>query len=144
MTTLSTLAGLGLMSLSGTVSAAALTCITGENAVTVNSSSACAVTPGQNDEQVDENGLIFNPGGLGPYSWTFLDKDNRSNDTILDNENNQIAGALGDVGVEIVHQHAEGGFLLPSLAADLGPSGGADHALCGARHRSSGSGSSEI
>ena len=94
MTTLSTLAGLGLMSLSGTVSAAALTCITGENAVTVNSSSACAVTPAQNDEQVDENGLIFNPGGLGPYSWTFLDKDNRSNDTILDNENNQIAGAL--------------------------------------------------
>lgn len=94
VTTLSTLASLGLMSLNGTASAAALTCITGENAVTVNSASACAVTPGQNDEQVNENGLIFNPGGIGPYSWTYLDKDNRSNDTILDNENNQINGAL--------------------------------------------------
>jgi hypothetical protein len=94
ITTLGSLAGLGLMSLSGPASAAALTCITGENAVTVNSASACAVTPGQNDQQVDENALIFNPGNLGPYSWTYLDKDNRSNDTLLDNENNQIAGAL--------------------------------------------------
>jgi PEP-CTERM motif len=94
ITTLGTLAGLGLLSLSGTASAAALTCITGENAVTVNSSNACAVTPGQNDQQVDENGLIFNPGNLGPYSWTYLDKDNRSDDTLLDNENNQIGGAL--------------------------------------------------
>lgn len=94
ITTLSTLAGLGLLALSGTASAAALTCITGENAVTVNSSNACAVTPGQNDQQVDENDLIFNPGNLGPYSWTYLDKDNRSNDTLLDNENNQIGGAL--------------------------------------------------
>lgn len=94
ITTLGTMAGLGLLSLSGTASAAALTCITGENAVTVNSSNACAVTPGQNDQQVDENSLIFNPGNLGPYSWTYLDKDNRSDDTLLDNENNQINGAL--------------------------------------------------
>jgi len=94
ITTLSTVAGIGLMSLGSTASAAALTCITGDNAVTVNSSNACAVTPGQNDQQVDENGLIFNPGGLGPYPWTFLDKDNRSDDTLLDNENNQINGAL--------------------------------------------------
>jgi hypothetical protein len=92
-TTLGILAGLGLMSLSGTASAVALTCITGDNAVTVNSASACAVTPGQNDNQVDENGLIFNPGGLGPFSWTYLDKDNRSGDTLLDNEGNAIAGA---------------------------------------------------
>lgn len=91
---LGALASLGLASVSATASAAALTCITGENAVTVNSASACAVTPGQNDQQVDENGLIFNPGNLGPYSWTFLDKDNRSGDTLLDNENNQIAGAM--------------------------------------------------
>jgi hypothetical protein len=34
----------------------------------------------------------FNPGNLGPYDWTFLDKDNRSNNTLLDNEGNQIAG----------------------------------------------------
>jgi hypothetical protein len=94
ITTLGTLAGLGLMSLTTTASAAALTCITGENAVTVNSASACAVTPGQNDQQVNENVLIFNPGNLVPYNWTYLDKDNRSGDTLLDNENNQIAGAM--------------------------------------------------
>jgi hypothetical protein len=87
------LAGLGLMSLGGTASAAALTCLTGDENVTVNSASACAVTPSQNDSKGVIDTLVFNPGNLGPYSWTFLDKDNRSNDTLLDNENNQIAGA---------------------------------------------------
>jgi hypothetical protein len=91
---LSIAAGLGLLTTGGTASAAPLTCITGENAVTVNSASACAVTPGQNDQQVDENTLVFNPGNLGPYSWTYLDKDNRDGDTLLDNEGNQIAGAM--------------------------------------------------
>lgn len=93
-TTLGALASIGLMALSGSASAAALTCITGQNAVTVSSASACAVTPGQNDQQVNEDALVFNPGNLGPYDWTYLDKDNRSGDTLLDNENNTIAGAL--------------------------------------------------
>jgi hypothetical protein len=93
ITTLGTLAGLGLMSLTTTASAAALTCVTGNNAVTVDSSNACAPTPGQNDQQVNESTLVFQPGDLGPYPWTYLDKDNRSGDTVLDNENNQIAGA---------------------------------------------------
>ena len=88
------LAGLGLLALSGTASAGALSCITGNNTVTVDSSIACAVTPGQNDQQVDEDGLVFNPGAIGPNDWTFLDKDNRSGDTLLDNENNLIAGAI--------------------------------------------------
>lgn len=92
--TIATLAGLGLLALNGTASAAALTCATGSNLVTVDSSNACAPTPGQNDSGVDEDTLVFNPGNLGPYDWTFLDKDNRSGDTMLDNENNQIAGAL--------------------------------------------------
>src|SRR4030095_3402791 len=91
---LTALAGLGLLALSGTASAGALSCITGDNTVTVNSSNACAPTPGKNDQQVDEDSLVFNPGGLGSYDWTYLDKDNRSNDTLLDNEGNQIAGAL--------------------------------------------------
>jgi len=90
------LAGLGLLAMSGPASAAALSCVTGNNTVTVNSSNACAPTPGQNDQQVDETTLAFNPGGLGPYDWTYLDKDNRSNDTLLNNENNQIAGAQED------------------------------------------------
>jgi hypothetical protein len=93
---LSALAGIGLLALSGTASAGALSCITGNNTVTVDSSNACAVTPGQNDQQVDEDSLVFNPGDLGPFDWTFLDKDNRSGNTLLNNENNQIAGALED------------------------------------------------
>jgi len=32
----------------------------------------------------------------------------------------EIIGALGDLGVEVVHEHAEGGFLLPPLAGDRG------------------------
>ncbi len=91
--TLGILTGFGLMSLGATASAAALTCLTGDENVTVNSASACAVTPGQNDGKGIIDTLVFNPGNLGPYSWTYLDKDNRSNDTLLDNENNQIAGA---------------------------------------------------
>ncbi len=89
------LAGLGLMSLGGTASAAALTCLTGDENVTVNSASACAVTPGQNDSKAVIDTLVFNPGNLGPYSWTYLDKDNRveNGDTLLDDEGNQIAGA---------------------------------------------------
>ena len=31
----------------------------------------------------------------------------------------EVVGALGDLGVEVVHEHAQGGFLLPALAADL-------------------------
>lgn len=95
-TGLGALAGIGLLTLSGMASATALTCITGENAVTVDSASACAVTPGQNDQQVNEDTLVLNPGNLGPFDWTFLDKDNRSNDALLDNEGNQIAGAQED------------------------------------------------
>ena len=87
------LAGLGLLALSAPASAATLSCVTGNNTVTVDSSSACAPTPGQNDQQVNESTLVFDPGSLGPYEWTYLDKDNRSGDTLLDNENNQIAGA---------------------------------------------------
>jgi len=93
-TTITALAGLGLLALSGNAAASALSCITGNNTVTVNSSNACAATPGKNDQQVDEDTLVFNPGNLGAFDWTFLDKDNRNGDVLLDNEGNQIAGAL--------------------------------------------------
>ena len=33
----------------------------------------------------------------------------------------QIVGAFGDLGVEIVHQHPERRFLMPSFAASVGP-----------------------
>jgi hypothetical protein len=94
---LGVLAGLGLLALSGTASAGALTCVNTFNernpqSITVNSASACA-NVGGNDSGVDEDELVFQPGDLGPFSWTFLDKDNRSGDTMLDNEGGQYPGA---------------------------------------------------
>src|ERR1035438_3263357 len=38
----------------------------------------------------------------------------------------QVGRALGDVGVEVVHEHAQGGFLLPSPAAQGCAARGAD------------------
>jgi len=31
----------------------------------------------------------------------------------------EIVGALGNIGIEIVHEHAQGGFLLPAFAGKL-------------------------
>jgi hypothetical protein len=94
---LGVMTGLGLLALSGTASAGALTCVNNFNeknpqSITVNSASACANVDG-NDSATDADGLVFQPGDLGPFDWTYLDKDNRSGDTMLDNEGNQIAGA---------------------------------------------------
>jgi hypothetical protein len=33
---------------------------------------------------------------------------------------------FGDLGIEIVHQHAKDGFLLPTLAGDFGSARGTD------------------
>src|ERR1022692_3460296 len=38
----------------------------------------------------------------------------------------QLVGVLGDLGIEIVVQHAQGGFLVPSLAAEGGAARGVD------------------
>ena len=43
----------------------------------------------------------------------------------------QIARALGDFFVEIVHQHAHGGFLLPAFAGNAVAAGGADRRVGG-------------
>jgi len=40
----------------------------------------------------------------------------------------QLVGLLGDVGVEVVVQHAEGGLLVPALAGALRSSRGVDDA----------------
>jgi hypothetical protein len=69
------LTGLGLLAMGEPASATALSCVTGNNTITVDSSSGCTPTPGQNDNNVDENALVFNPGSLGPYEWTYLDSD---------------------------------------------------------------------
>ena len=49
-------------------------------------------------------------------------------DAAVDDE---VAGALGDVGVEVVHQHAERGFGEPALGGEFGAAGGADGSAIG-------------
>jgi hypothetical protein len=46
----------------------------------------------------------------------------------------QIGGALGHLGIEIVHQAAQGGFLLPTLAAQPGATGRVNGGNCQGRH----------
>src|SRR5450432_1525921 len=43
----------------------------------------------------------------------------------------EVGGALGDLGVEVVHQHAKGGFLEPALAAQGRAAWRANDAGCG-------------
>ena len=43
----------------------------------------------------------------------------------------EVVGALGDVGVEVVLEHPEGGLLGPAPTGQLGPSGGADGTRAG-------------
>ena len=50
-------------------------------------------------------------------------------DAAVDDE---VLRALGDFGIEVVHQAAEGGFLLPAFAAELVAARGADDGGCGA------------
>jgi hypothetical protein len=38
----------------------------------------------------------------------------------------EMGGILGDLGVEVVHEHAQGGLLEPALAAELGAARCAD------------------
>ena len=47
----------------------------------------------------------------------------------------QILGMLGDLGVEVVHQHPQRGLLLPALTGQLGAAGGPDEARGGDRGR---------
>ena len=46
----------------------------------------------------------------------------------------ELLGTLRHLGVEVVHEHPEGGFLVPSLAGDGGAPGGADRRVRGGRH----------
>ena len=45
----------------------------------------------------------------------------------------EVLGVLGDLGVEVVHQHPQRGFLLPALAGDVGAARGADRVRLGYR-----------
>ena len=50
----------------------------------------------------------------------------------------QVVGPLGDVGVEVVHQHAQRGFLLPALAGEAGAARRANETGLGGHDQSAG------
>jgi hypothetical protein len=80
--------------------------------------------------------------GLDEERFVVLERDERAHDGIerfpvarrlagaaVDDE---IVGALGDIGIEIVHQHPECGFLRPAFAGQRGASRRSDDACrCG-------------
>src|SRR5665647_1615645 len=43
----------------------------------------------------------------------------------------ELVRCFRDFGVEVVHEHAQGGFLLPALASDRGSTGSADYPCAG-------------
>ena len=43
----------------------------------------------------------------------------------------EVVRVLGDLGIEVVHEHAQRGFLLPAAAGQLGAARGADGAGSG-------------
>jgi len=43
----------------------------------------------------------------------------------------ELLGLLGNLGIEVVHQHAEGGFLGPSFGLELGAPGRFYRGICG-------------
>jgi hypothetical protein len=43
----------------------------------------------------------------------------------------ELLGLLGHLGIEVVHEHPEGGLLVPALAGELGAARGADRLGCG-------------
>ena len=49
----------------------------------------------------------------------------------------EVCGVLGDLRVEVVHEHSQGRLLRPTPAGDCGSAGGADEAGAGVggRHR---------
>jgi len=96
---LTALAGLALLGTLGTSHAATVSCTADNSTVTVGPALGCASTPNQNDTALIAQGLTFvgPSGSYGPYSGlTFLDKDNRVDNTISNTENNTGQGLSED------------------------------------------------
>jgi hypothetical protein len=84
-TAVGTVAALGFCALAQTAGAASVSCTVENNTVTVDPALACQGFSGYNDPAAD---ATFNPVLFGFTSLSYLDKDNRSGNEILNNENN--------------------------------------------------------
>jgi hypothetical protein len=92
---LGAVATLGMLAAAQSAGAVTVSCTAENSTVTVGPALGCASTPNKNDSLGIVQGLTFvGPGGsYGPYSsLAFLDKDNRSGNTISNTENNTGQG----------------------------------------------------
>jgi len=96
---LTALAGVALLGSFNIASAATVSCSADNSTVTVGPALGCASTPNENDSQATVRTLTFvgPTQSYGPYSsLTFLDKDNRTGNTISNTENNTGQGLSED------------------------------------------------
>ena len=74
--------------------------------------------------------------GLDQESFVIFERTERGDDGVVGTPiasgfaaaavDDQVFGLFGDFGIEVVHQHAQGGFLLPAFAGKSCAAGGAD------------------
>ena len=84
-------AAMGLYALTGTAGAATVSCSADNSTVTVGPALACVAVANSNDSLAAVQGLTF--GAYGSFGDSaYLDKDNRSEDVMLNNENNTAPG----------------------------------------------------
>ena len=82
--------------------------------------------------RLDEQGLVaLEPAELADDGVERLPRPRRPAGPAVDDE---VVGVLGDLRVEVVHEHPEGGFLLPAAAAQLAAARGADGAGADGAH----------
>ena len=82
--------------------------------------------------RLDEQGLVaLEPAELADDGVERLPRPRRAAGPAVDDE---VVGVLGDLRVEVVHEHPEGRFLLPAAAAQLAPARRADGACADGAH----------
>ncbi len=84
---------------------------------------------------LDEQGLVVGEAAqLADDGVERLPAAGRAARAAVDDE---VVGVLGDLGVEVVHQHPQHGLLLPAAGGQLGAARGADGARAGDRRAGS-------
>jgi hypothetical protein len=89
---LSAIAALGMLGMVQSAGAVSVSCSADNSTVTLGPALGCSAVPNDNDSAAVARTLTFGGAG-GPFpALIYLDKDNRSGNTILNNENNTGTG----------------------------------------------------
>jgi hypothetical protein len=118
---LSAVAALGMLGMVQSAGAVSVSCSADNSTVTLGPALGCSAVPNDNDSEAVVRTLNFGGAG-GPFpGLTYLDKDNRSGNTILNDENNTGQGLSEDafVGTTDANGNLTGTFTLNlNLLAD--------------------------